>query len=101
MTVKASKYADASLPKSSDYLKLKFVATDKVSVTGKLKGRSVSFSTTVVYRRAEATEAGDVYTAEVALIEPKSGYSRLATFTMTVGADGKVAKVVAFSKIQE
>ena len=40
-----------------------------------------------------------VYTAEVALIEPKSGYSRLATFTLTVGKGGKVSKKVSFSKI--
>ena len=94
-------YADAKLPKSSDKLTLKFAATDVVKVTGKLKGKSVSFSTTVIYCRAEVTEAGDVYTAEVALIEPKSGYSRLATFTLTVGKDGKVSKAVMFSKIKE
>ena len=100
MTVKASKYADAKLPKSSDKLTLKFAATDVVKVTGKLKGKSVSFSTTVIYCRAESTEAGDVYTAEAALIEPSSSYRRLATFTLTVGADGKVAKAVSFSKIK-
>ena len=98
--VKYVKGDAAALPKAKDSLTLKFAETDAVKVTGKLKGKSVSFSTTVVYRRAEATEAGDAYTAEVALIEPKSGYSRLATFTLTVGADDKVAKAVSFSKIK-
>ena len=38
---------------------------------------------------------------EVALIEPKSGgYSRLATFTLTVGKSGKVSKKTSFSKIK-
>ena len=45
-------------------------------------------------------EPRDVYTAEAALIEPKSGYSRLATFTLTVGTDNTVSKVAAFSKIK-
>ena len=94
--VSNKKYADAKLPNSSDSLKLKFAATDAVKVTGKLKGKSVSFSTTVIY----CAKKGDVYTAEVAFIEPKSGYSRLATFTLTVGKGGKVSKKVAFSKIK-
>ena len=98
--VKYVKGDAAALPKSSDKLTLKFAATDTVKVSGKLKGRSVSFSTTVVYCRVTATEAGEVYTAEAALVEPKSGYSRLATFTLTLGADGKVAKKVAFGKIK-
>ena len=105
MTVKASKYADAKLPKSSDYLKLKFAETDAVKVTGKLKGKSVSLSTIVVYCGREGDAASDqpdvVYTAEVAIIEPTSGYSRLATFTLTVGSDGKVGKAVSFSKIMD
>ena len=89
MTVKASKYADANLPKSSDTLKLKFAATDVVKVTGKIKGKSVSFSTTVVYCGMK----GDVYTAEIALIEPKSKYYRLLTFKVTVDAKKNVTKV--------
>ena len=37
---------------------------------------------------------------EVALVESKSSHSRLAAFTLTVGADGKVAKAVPFGKIK-
>ena len=67
-----------------------------MKVTGTLGGNDVSFSTTVIY----CAQKGDVYTAEAALVEPKSGYSRLATFTLTVGADGKVTKKVSFGKIK-
>ena len=104
VTVTNKKYADAKLPNSSDSLKLKFAATDVVKVTGKLNGKSVSFSTTLVYCgvKGDAVCGPEdvVYTAEAALIEPKSGYSRLATFTLTVGADGKVSKKVSFGKIK-
>ena len=104
VTVTNKRYADAKLPKSKDSLKLKFAATDVVKATGTVGGKDVSFSTTVIYCGVKGDAACGpedvVYVAEAALIEPKSGYSRLATFTLTVGKDGKVKKKVSFSKIK-
>ena len=89
-------YKNAGLTKSGDELKVKFGETDAVKVSGKAKGKKVSFSTSVLYGGMEPGKKGDVYTAMVMLVDSKAKYYKCLVFTITV--DPATKEIVKVSK---